>query len=130
MDIVIAVFLILAALIPIILSIYAVIDFVRKVEPLEVNIKLAISFTLYLLVSGAILLFGIVSIFVLSNDAAHNNDPEVFKSNHLVISSSITLAYLGFGLFLSWFARRDLVKTLREITGNDKKLQSIFNTER
>jgi hypothetical protein len=129
MDVLISAFFTSAVLIAFMLGIYGIIDFVRKVEPLEIVIKLTISFTLYLAVSGAVFLFGLISIFVLNNDAAHSNDPEVFKSKHLVIGFLIILAYLAFGLFLGWFARRDLVNTLREITGNNKKLQSVFSKE-
>ena len=107
-----------------VLFVHGIIDFVRKVEPLEIIIKPAISFTLYLAAGEAVILFGIISI------AAFGHDSEPFKSKHLFIVWLVILAYLGFGLFSSWFVRRDLVKTLRQIIGNNKKLQSIFSLER
>jgi ABC-type Fe3+-siderophore transport system permease subunit len=125
MDNVIIAFFISALLIPIALAIFAVIDYRRKTDSLEVIIKLAISTALYLVINLVVFIIGLVSVFVHDGGGFDR-----FETKDLLIPYLILFGYICFGLLLCWFVNRDLVNTLRKITGNNKELQSILTAER
>lgn len=126
MEFIVIIGFITALVIPLALLIIGIFNFTKKVKISEILIKLAIAFFLYLLVTLTLLAIAFSNIFSLVNNAAHVNDPEPFKTYHLVIASLIVIAYAAFGLFLCWFMKRDLMKSLWFITGKNEKPQSVF----
>ena len=123
MDFVIIIWLITALVIPLALLMIGVINFIKKAGITEILIKLSIAFFLYLLITLAILIFAFSNIFALLNVAGDSipPDPEPFKTNHIAVASLIVFGYACFGLALCWFVKRDLMKSLSFITGNNKK---------
>lgn len=131
MDFVIIIWLVTAVALPLAIFAIAIINFTKKVAVKEILIKLSIAFFLYFLATFAVVIFGLSNIFTLLNIAGDSipPDPEPFKTQHIVVGSLIVFGYALCGAFLCWFVKRDLQNSLRFITGNNKKLQSVFDTE-
>lgn len=131
MEFIIIIWLIFALAVPPALLIIGIINFAKKAGIAEILFKLSIAFFLYFLITFIILIFAFSNIFALINRAADAVPPlsNPFETEHIVIASLIILGYACFGLVLCWFVKRDLMKSLSFITGNNKKLQSIFDAE-
>lgn len=129
MHYVIFIWLITPLIIPLALLAIGIVNLYKKVKFTEIIIKLAAAFLLYFLATFVILAFGFSHFFSLLNHSAHVNAGEPFTTQHIINASLVIFGYACFGLFLCRFVKRDLTNSLRLITGNSEKLQSIFEAK-
>ena len=115
------IWLISMALIPLGFIVIGIIEFIRKTEVKEIVIKLFISFVLYLPATFLSLIY----MYAWGNAIADSKGTIV---NGVPLAPTIDLTsfvivftYIGFGLLLCWFIKKDLVIFLRYFIGSDKK---------
>jgi hypothetical protein len=118
-----------AVLLPTALVIIGIVSLFKKVHIAEVLAKLFLAFLFYTPAT----FFAFFYITSLINSIGHKKGTTI-NGVRLIpeldfTSYALVFEYAIFGLFLCWFVKRDFKNSLNFITGNNEKVQSVFDGE-
>lgn len=117
---------------PITILVFGIINFIRKERLIEILVKSFIAFILYL--SATSVAFISLMIIVLSggdsvillNEPMNSFEESFFETKSFAIIVVISI-YICFGIFLTWFVKRDLGNSLSLIVGKTDKIPTLLN---